>query len=248
MSLAPLAVVPAPPVADRVLVLACSARRDAVRRAAPPALVVRLPGMLLEVPAAAVEGLLAELLPTCRPPDVAGLEVDVDVATEAGRGVLRAAEFLWSELARPGGLATCSVARAELERYVLTRVLLGGRHRWAEALADHDDRSRLGRLAPVVAYVEEHADAELTPELLARVGCVSVRTLHAAFAERLGVPPMAYVRTVRLAKVRAELLAGDPDGVRVTDVATRWGFFHQSRFAQQYRERFGELPSQTLAR
>jgi transcriptional regulator GlxA family with amidase domain len=26
----------------------------------------------------------------------------------------------------------------------------------------------------------------------------------------------------------------------------RWGFFHQSRFAQQYRERFGELPSQTL--
>jgi hypothetical protein len=26
----------------------------------------------------------------------------------------------------------------------------------------------------------------------------------------------------------------------------KWGFFHQSRFAQQYRERFGELPSRTL--
>ncbi|MCH1865334.1 helix-turn-helix transcriptional regulator [Nocardioides sp. CFH 31398] len=243
-----LAAVPTLPFAERVLVLACSARRDAARRAGPLGLRARVPGVVLEAPAAAVEVLLAELLPTCRAPVGAGLEVDVDVASEAGQGVVRAAEFLLAELDRPGGLATCAVARAELERYVLTRVLLGGRHRWAEALADHDDRSRLGRLAPVVAYVEEHADAELTPELLARVGCVSVRTLHAAFAERLGVPPMAYVRTVRLARVRAELLAGDPDGVRVTDVATRWGFFHQSRFAQQYRERFGELPSQTLAR
>jgi hypothetical protein len=26
----------------------------------------------------------------------------------------------------------------------------------------------------------------------------------------------------------------------------RWGFFHQSRFAQQYREQFHELPSVTL--
>jgi transcriptional regulator GlxA family with amidase domain len=28
----------------------------------------------------------------------------------------------------------------------------------------------------------------------------------------------------------------------------RWGFFHPSRFAQQYRERFGELPSDTVKR
>lgn len=26
----------------------------------------------------------------------------------------------------------------------------------------------------------------------------------------------------------------------------KWGFFHQSHFAQQYRDRFGELPSHTL--
>jgi transcriptional regulator GlxA family with amidase domain len=26
----------------------------------------------------------------------------------------------------------------------------------------------------------------------------------------------------------------------------RWGFLHQSRFAQQYRERFGERPRDTL--
>jgi AraC-like DNA-binding protein len=51
---------------------------------------------------------------------------------------------------------------------------------------------------------------------------------------------------VRLDHVRTELLHSDPAEVRVTEVAMRWGFFHQSRFAQQYRDRFGELPSATL--
>jgi len=59
---------------------------------------------------------------------------------------------------------------------------------------------------------------------------------------------MAYVRRIRLSRVRAELLRSDPLSVRVTDIAVRWGFFHQSRFAQQYRDEFNELPSVTLRR
>jgi transcriptional regulator GlxA family with amidase domain len=102
------------------------------------------------------------------------------------------------------------------------------------------------RLAPVVAYVEAHADEPLTPQQLARVGCMSVRSLHAAFQQVLGETPMSYLRRVRLERAHAELLRGDPARVRVTDVAVRWGFCHQSRFAQQYRDRFGELPSRTL--
>ena len=46
--------------------------------------------------------------------------------------------------------------------------------------------------------------------------------------------------------MRADLIRADPRSTRVTDVAMRWGFFHQSRFAQQYREQFQELPSATL--
>lgn len=102
------------------------------------------------------------------------------------------------------------------------------------------------RLCPVVAYVEAHADEPLTPRELARVGCMSVRALHAAFQQALGETPMSYLRRIRLDRVRAELLRGDPARLRVTDVAVRWGFGHQSRFAQQYRDRFGELPSRTL--
>jgi transcriptional regulator GlxA family with amidase domain len=106
----------------------------------------------------------------------------------------------------------------------------------------------MGRLAPVLQYIEANADSDLTPEVLARNAGVSVRTLHAAFHEQLGESPMAYVRRIRLGRVRAELLRSDPSKVRVTDVAAKWGFFHLSRFAEQYREQFNELPSATLHR
>jgi transcriptional regulator GlxA family with amidase domain len=77
---------------------------------------------------------------------------------------------------------------------------------------------------------------------------MSVRTLHATFQQELGMSSMAYLRRIRLDHVRAELVHNGRGDVRITDVAMRWGFFHPSRFAQQYRERYGELPSDTVKR
>ncbi|MGZ4553616.1 MAG: helix-turn-helix domain-containing protein, partial [Mycobacteriaceae bacterium] len=171
-----------------------------------------------------------------------------DLATAHGQGLLRAVRFLATELDRPGGVADSPLSRHHLHCFVLTQLLLAGRHQYTDALRGRGERDRLGRLAPIVQYIEEHADSDLTPEVLARVGHVSVRSLHAAFHDRMGESPMAYVRRARLAKVRAELLAADPERTGVTDIATRWGFHHQSRFAQQYREQFRELPSETLRR
>lgn len=109
-------------------------------------------------------------------------------------------------------------------------------------------RARAGRLQPVLSYMENHADQPLTPNDLARVGCMSVRALHATFRDELGVSPMAHLRRIRLDRVRGELLRGTTPNPRIGEVAVRWGFFHPSRFARQYEERFGELPSETARR
>lgn len=103
----------------------------------------------------------------------------------------------------------------------------------------------MSRLGPVLEYMERNAGTPLSPRALARAGYMSVRTLHTTFHNELGTSAMAYLRAIRLDRVRSELLRDGPRR-RVTEVAMRWGFSHPSRFAQQYRNRFGELPSQTL--
>jgi AraC-like DNA-binding protein len=201
----------------------------------------------LKISRARLESHLADLLG--RPiSDVIDFDFGLDLTSGAGRGLLRSVCFLAAELDRPGGVAEMPLARAQLEAYVLSALLYAGRHPFSAALVDPQRARRLGRLAPVLQYIEAHADEDLSPEILARVAGVSVRALHAAFHEQRGESPMAYVRRTRLGRVRAELLRSDPTKVRVTDVAMRWGFAHPSRFAEQYREQFGELPSVTLHR
>ncbi len=203
--------------------------------------------LILKISRGALESHLSDLLG--RPvTDVVDFDFGLDLTTPAGQSLLRSVQFLAVELERPGGVRDQPLARRHLESYVLTSLLQAGRHQYTDALTGREDSARLGRLAPVIRHIEDHADSELTPESLARIACVSVRTLHAAFAEQLGETPMAYVRRIRLGRVRSDLLHADAQRIRVTDVAMRWGFFHQSRFAQQYREQFGELPSVTLHR
>ena len=201
----------------------------------------------LKVDRARLESHLADLLgaPVTK---VIDFDFGVDLTSGPGRGLLRSVCFLAAELDQPAGLTQMPLARAQLESYVLTSLLHAGRHQFSAGLVAPQNVRRLGRLAPVLQYIEANADSDLTPELLARAAGTSVRTLHTAFHEEVGESPMAYVRRIRLGRVRAELLRSDPATVRVTDVAMRLGFLHLSRFAEQYREQFNELPSVTLHR
>lgn len=76
---------------------------------------------------------------------------------------------------------------------------------------------------------------------------VSPRTLQYAFQKSLGISVAAYVRSVRLDRVRRALSDPTREVPRISDVATRWGFWHPSQFSRLYFRQFGELPSETLA-
>jgi transcriptional regulator GlxA family with amidase domain len=81
---------------------------------------------------------------------------------------------------------------------------------------------------------------------LAGIAGISVRSLQEGFRRHVGVSPMAYLQQVRLDLVRETLRHADPQQVTVAAVAHRWGFTHLGRFAQTYRARHGEHPSETL--
>ncbi|HYC15044.1 MAG TPA: helix-turn-helix domain-containing protein, partial [Stellaceae bacterium] len=82
---------------------------------------------------------------------------------------------------------------------------------------------------------------------LATAAGVSARSLQRQFRIFLGKAPHVALRDARFDSARRELLRGAPD-TKVMDVALRSGLPHCGRFATEYRNRYGETPSQTLRR
>lgn len=95
------------------------------------------------------------------------------------------------------------------------------------------------------AYLDACAEPSVRIDDLCVAACTSLSRLERAFRETFGVSPRRYLMLRRLAAVRRELLRGEPR-TSITEVATRWGFFHLGRFSKEYREHFSEQPSQTL--
>jgi AraC-like DNA-binding protein len=98
-----------------------------------------------------------------------------------------------------------------------------------------------------IAFMEAHLGADIDLAQIAEAARMSPRGLQAAFRREKGTTPLQYLRAARLDAAHADLLAADPTtGSTVAEVAARWGFAHQGRFAAAYRPRYGQAPSTTL--
>lgn len=75
---------------------------------------------------------------------------------------------------------------------------------------------------------------------------ISRRTLNHAFCKVLGITPVAYMRNIRLHRIRSEFQESPEKVMSIAHTASKWGFWHMSLFARYYRELFGECPSETL--
>ncbi|MEE4216243.1 MAG: helix-turn-helix domain-containing protein [Xanthomonadales bacterium] len=82
-------------------------------------------------------------------------------------------------------------------------------------------------------------------ELYAELG-VSGRTLRRSFKQVLGTGPIAFFRLMRMNAVRQELKSNRESGRSVAGIAGRYGIRRLGEFAADYRNLFGEMPSETL--
>jgi AraC-like DNA-binding protein len=143
------------------------------------------------------------------------------------------------------GLLSHPMVTDNLQQLLIEALLLAAPHNYSDALTQDARTSS----AVVKRAIEAMHDAPQTPwstVSLARESAVSRRSLQKAFAAEGYPPPMAYLRQLKLRRVHDELLRSEPGSITVTAVARRWGFIHGGRFASQYRELFGQNPSQTL--
>jgi AraC-like DNA-binding protein len=97
------------------------------------------------------------------------------------------------------------------------------------------------------AFIDQHAADDIALSDVATAAGVSPRTLGMGFRRFRDTTPMDHLRNVRLERAHRALQAGGERGT-VTMVAAECGLHHFGRFARDYRRRFGELPSETLAR
>ena len=96
--------------------------------------------------------------------------------------------------------------------------------------------------------VEENPDRVLyIPELAATIG-VSNSTLRICCQEQLGMSPKRYLMLRHMHLARRSLRDSAPGMTKVTEIATRYGFWELGRFAVEYGSLFGEPPSATLRR
>jgi AraC-like DNA-binding protein len=153
-------------------------------------------------------------------------------------------------LAREGGQADGILAHRlaidNLQHLLVQGLLLIQPHNYTEALAEEEACASTAVVRRAIDLMHAHPETPWGTVHLARATGVSARALQKAFQRSGQPPPMTYLRRLRLHKARAELAARCPNTLTVTAVASHWGFLHLSRFAEQYRQLFGESPSETL--
>src|ERR1700730_10334527 len=170
----------------------------------------------------------------------------LDLSTTGANDWHYLVRLLAREARQPGGLLSHRLAVGNLQLLLIQGLLQIQPNNDTEALTESESPASPAVAKRAIDLMHAHPETPWSSAELARATGASARALQRAF-ERSGQPsPMMYLRRLRLHHVHTELAANSPGSVTVTMVAGRWGFVHLGRFASQYRQLFGETPSETL--
>lgn len=200
--------------------------------------------LLLKIPRARIEKACSGLL---------GAELDAPVEFSPELSLDSAHGQAWQHqigtllcyLGESAGIVPIQWLHAQ-EEALIHHLLLCQKNNYTERLLQHP-ASAQKKVRVAAEYIHAHLQEALTLADIALASSSSIRSLTMAFQEHYRLSPMAYVRHERMEAARAELLQSAP-GVRVTDVAFRWGFGHLGRFCSAYKTRYGETPMQSMRR
>jgi len=121
----------------------------------------------------------------------------------------------------------------------------GGQEQYAEpvrqelhvpAETEEINNHRLGQL---VSWMNKHLGEDLRLDILAKRALLSKHDFIHQFTHMFGVPPGRFVKNLRFNEARRRLMSGE----RPTAIARSVGFSDPAYFIQEFRRRFGMLPS-----
>jgi len=180
------------------------------------------------------------------PRQLVAFEPSVDMGSGYGRSLGRLLHFAAHELECEDSMLWEPHAMARLEELLITGLLLSHPHNYSDALRRLDRPVAPRDVKRAIEYIQANLADGVTMTDLVEQSRVPGRTLFKHFRDFTGVSPMRYLSNARYERVRDALRHAQP-GDTVSQIAMRCGFTHMGRFAVEYRQRFGEAPSTTLA-
>jgi AraC family ethanolamine operon transcriptional activator len=97
-------------------------------------------------------------------------------------------------------------------------------------------------------FMRDNLQSEIYSRDICKAIGGSERALRYAFSHLLDTSPMRYLSQLRLNMACHHLLRADPSRRSVKSIALSCGLWDLSRFANSYKQLFGELPHDTLMR
>ncbi|WP_271911399.1 AraC family transcriptional regulator [Vreelandella alkaliphila] len=147
-------------------------------------------------------------------------------------------------LAAEGSLCDLPEVWYNFENSLITSLLYTQPHNYSNELLDRQ-QGRPAYLTHLETLFLASLDSPLSLADLERAAGVSRKRLYRDFHTHFGVSPIAHFRQLRFEQVRKRLGRATPNE-SVSSTAMECGFQQLGRFSQEYRARFGELPSETL--
>jgi len=152
--------------------------------------------------------------------------------------------YKWRRMAEPG-FPNTEALLAHREEALSIAVLNGLRHSAEIQETPFMSSDKVVKL--VLDYVHSESSEEITAVEMCTLANCSQSWLEHSFKKRFGVTPKKYVKYLRLSRLREKLLNPDEiEGRTVIELASTYGFWHMGQLAADYRNVYGELPSDTL--
>ena len=154
--------------------------------------------------------------------------------------------YKWRQMAERGSINTATMI-AHREEALSIAILNGLRHSADIHETPFMSSDKVVKL--VLDYVHSEPSDEITAVKMCTLANCSQSWLEHSFKKRFGVTPKKYLKFLRLSRLRENLLnPNEVDGWTVIELASVYGFWHMGQLAADYRNVYGELPSDTLRR
>ncbi|WP_221801615.1 AraC family transcriptional regulator [Oceanobacter mangrovi] len=177
------------------------------------------------------------------------LEFDarMDMSNPAGHSWMRTLRWAYDMLSIPD-LSMSPIVEKQIEQSVLAMALSCQPHSFSQLLTQREPLIAPAFVRRAQDFIAANASNPISVSDIAREVGVSSRSLYDGFQRYAQTTPNQFIREFRLQRVREELLGSCASQTTITQVALQWGFGHLGHFTTAYKKRFGETPSQTLAR